>query len=107
MYCIFIAIIVVYLLFFPLLLSDRPDDRCRRPCDRLRRRRPYPYPRASRKAEPFSSPYIAYLFRKFLPLGMFTAATTITIIFNCIACFCRPLMYLPLSYAALQIYIIF
>src|ERR1043165_6530902 len=25
----------------------------------------------------------------------------VTILFNCIACFCRPLMYLPLSYAAL------
>src|SRR4051812_11432245 len=26
----------------PLLLSGSPDDRCRCPCDRLRRRRPYP-----------------------------------------------------------------
>ena len=41
--CICIAIIAVYLLFLPpLLLSGSPDDCCRCPCDRLRRRRPYP-----------------------------------------------------------------
>src|SRR3954465_11608560 len=35
--------IALYLLFLPpLLLSGSPDDRCRCPCDRLRRRRPYP-----------------------------------------------------------------
>src|SRR4051812_17883329 len=62
--------------FFPLLLSDRPDDRCRRPCDRLRRRRQYLYRRASRQAEPFSSQDIAYLFRTFLALGIVTAAAT-------------------------------
>src|ERR1044071_3056313 len=39
-------------------------------------------------------------FPYFLALGIVTAAATITILFNCIACFCRPLMYLPLSYDA-------
>src|SRR3954468_19468922 len=98
-----IAIIAVYLLFLPPLFSDRP--RCYRRLHRCRvrllRRRLYPYRRASRQAEPFSSPDIAYLFRTFLALGIVTAAATITILFNCIACFCRPLVYLPLSYAAL------
>src|ERR1041385_5096434 len=62
MSCICIAIIVVYLLFLPpLLLSGSLDVRCRCPCDRLRRRRPHPYRRASRQAEPFSSPDIACL----------------------------------------------
>src|SRR3954447_9078440 len=36
-----------------------------------------------------------------------TAAATITILFNCIAYFCRPLMYLPLSYVAFKVYILF
>src|SRR3954465_13506152 len=42
-----------------------------------------------------SLPQISLIFPYFLALGMVTAAAaTITILFNCIACFCRPLMYL-------------
>src|ERR1041385_4266234 len=46
-----------------------------------------------------SLPQISPTFPYFLVLGIVTATATITILFNCIACFCRPLMYLPLSYA--------
>src|SRR3954462_763125 len=53
-----------------------------------------------------SLPQISPIFPYFLALGIVTAATTISILFNCIACFCRPLMNLPLSYAACYIYII-
>src|SRR3954465_12369227 len=52
-----------------------------------------------------SLPQISPIFPYFLALGI-TAAATISILFNCIACFCRPLMYLPLSYAACCIYFI-
>src|ERR1041385_8319295 len=31
----------------------------------------------------------------------------VTILFNCIACHCHPLMYLPLSYAACYKYILY
>src|ERR1041385_1675158 len=64
MSCICIAIIVVYLLFPPPLISGRPRccRRLHRRRVRLLRRRPCSYPRASRQAEPFSSPDIAYLF---------------------------------------------
>src|SRR4051794_2921782 len=98
----------LYLLFLPLLFSDRP--RCYRRLHRcqvrLLRRRPHPYRRATRQAEPFSSLDIAYLFRTFLALCIVTATAMITILFNCIACFCRPLMQLPLSYVAYYIYYI-
>src|SRR3954462_8389523 len=62
--------------FFPRLISGRPRccrrlHRCR---VRLLRRRPYRYCRATRQAEPFSSPDIAYLFRTFLALGIVAAA---------------------------------
>src|SRR3954470_25028177 len=55
--------LALYLLFLPpLLLSCSLDDRCRCPCDRLRRRRSYPLPssfQASRATSPL--PHIAYL----------------------------------------------
>src|SRR3954467_3641957 len=47
-----------------------------------------------------SLPQISPTFPYFLALGIVTADPTITILFNCKACFCRPLLYLPLSYAA-------
>src|ERR1041385_7151660 len=47
-----------------------------------------------------SLPQISPTFPYFLALGIVTTAATIIVLFNCIACFCRPLMYLPLSYAA-------
>ena len=37
-----LCLLGIYCFFPPLLLSGSPDDRCRCPCDRLRRRRPYP-----------------------------------------------------------------
>ena len=78
----------------PPLFSGRPRcyrrlHRCR---VRLRRRRPYPYCRATRQAAiPLShiSPICLYLS---VALGI-TAATLI--LFNCIACHCRPLQYFP------------
>src|SRR4051812_7656359 len=54
-----------------------------------------------------SLPQISPIFPYFLALGMVTAAATITILFNYIACLCRPLMYLPLSYAAFKYVYIF
>src|SRR3954468_10855042 len=62
-----ISMIALYLLFLPpLLLSGSLDDRCRCPCDRLRRRRLYPLcRRGSRQAEPLPlshiSPTVLYL----------------------------------------------
>src|SRR3954465_1488887 len=66
MYCVCFVMCALYLLFLPpLLLSGSPDDRCRCPCDRLRRRRPYPYYRATKQSEPFPlshiSPIVLYL----------------------------------------------
>src|SRR3954468_15400249 len=52
-----------------------------------------------------SLPQISPIFPYFLALGIVTAAATISILFNCIAYFYRPLMNLPLSYAACYIYI--
>src|SRR4051812_20286239 len=40
----------IYCFCPPPLLSGSPDGRCRCPCDRLRRRRPSAYYRATRKA---------------------------------------------------------
>src|ERR1043165_2520477 len=92
---ILIAMIVVYLLFLPpLLLSGSPDDRCRCPCDRLRRRRPYPpYRRASRQAVSLHLFQISPTFLYFsIALGI--CCCYVTILFNCIACNCRHLLYL-------------
>src|ERR1041385_7351907 len=63
MSCICLYIIVVYLLFPPPLIFGRPRCYRRLHCCRVRvrRRRPYPYRRASRQAEPFSSLDISYL----------------------------------------------
>src|SRR3954465_7122210 len=47
-----------------------------------------------------SLPQISPIFLYFLALGIVTAAAMFSILFNCIACFCRPLMNLLLSYAA-------
>src|SRR3954462_12029359 len=90
----------LYLLFLPpLLLFGSPDDRCRCPCDRLLRRRPYPYRRASRQAEPLPlshmSPTVLYLS---VALGI--CCCYVTILFNCIAYHCRPLFTFLISYAA-------
>src|SRR4051812_50023363 len=41
MYCL-LCVLFIYCFFPPLLLSGSPDDRCRCPCDRLRRRQPFP-----------------------------------------------------------------
>src|SRR3954462_11818401 len=93
--------LALYLLFLPpLLLSGSPDDRCRCPCDRLRRRRPYPpYRRASRQAEPLPlsliSPTCLYLS---VALGI--CCCYVAYLFNCIACHCRHLFTFLLSYAA-------
>src|SRR3954463_3902437 len=98
----------LYLLFLPpLLLSGSPDDRCRCPCDRLRRRRPYP-PTVDVQASsaPSPLPHITYL-SIFLSVALGIASATIAYLFKCIACHCRHLLYLPLSYAAyIIIYII-
>src|ERR1043165_121885 len=88
-----IAMIALYLLFLPpLLLSGSLDDRCRCPCDRLRRRRSYPlYRRASRQAEPtllsHISPTVLYLS---VALGL--CCCYVTILFYCISYHCRPLI---------------
>src|SRR3954462_9652759 len=95
MSCICISIFVVYLFFPPPLsycpvvstsAADAPvidyfvDDRT--PTVELTGKQSH------------SLPQISPTFPYFLALGIVTAAATITILFNCIACFCRPLMYL-------------
>src|SRR3954462_8942847 len=109
MSCICLYIIAVYLLFPPPpLISGRP--RCYRRLHRCRvrllRRRPCPYRRASRQAEPFSSPDIAYL-------------SVLSCTRNCYCCcynynpiqlhslILSPLDVPPLSYAAYYIYALF
>src|SRR4051812_38307213 len=100
MSCICIAIIVVYLLFLPpLLLSGSPDDRCRCPFDRLLRGRPYPYRRASRQAEPLHLSLISSIFL-YYSVALSICYCYVTILFDCIACLCRHLLYLLLSYVA-------
>src|SRR3954467_10604091 len=96
----------LYLLcLFPLSFGRprgcRRLHRCR---VRLRRRRPYAYRRATRQAEPFSSPDIAYL--SVLSCTRHNCCCYDAFLFNCIACFCRPLMYLSKYYAACCIYLI-
>src|SRR3954467_6826536 len=56
---------------------------------RLRRRRPYPYRRATRQAEPFSSPDITYL--SVLSCTRHNCCCYDAFLFNCIACFLSPL----------------
>src|SRR4051812_30012555 len=100
--------IALYLLFLPpLLLSGSLDDRCRCPCDRLRRRRSYPlYRRASRQAEPLPlshiSPTVLYLS---FALGI--CCCYVTILFQLHSLSLSPLDYFLISYASLYIIIIF
>src|ERR1043165_2274898 len=95
-----IAMIALYLLFLPpLLLYDSLDDRCRCPCDRLRRRRSYPlYRRASRQAEPLPlsliSPTCLYL-----SVALVICYCYVTVLFNCIAIIVAP--GLPFRYPML------
>ena len=63
---VFAYVCIIFTVSSPLLLSGRPRDYCRRRCCvRLRRRRPYPYCRASRQAVPLPlsqiSPICLYL----------------------------------------------
>src|ERR1041385_713192 len=78
MSCICLYMLAVYLLFLPPLISGRPRccRRLHRHLVRLLRRRPYPYRRASRQAEPFSSPDIAYLSVHFLHSALLLQPTT-------------------------------
>src|SRR3954470_14071969 len=104
-YCF--VLIVVYLLFVPLYLSVDPtavDDYTAAGYDYFIDDRTPTVELPGKQSH--SLPQISPTFPYFLALGIVTAAATITILFNCIACFCRPLMNLPLSYAACYIYII-
>src|SRR3954468_7068430 len=104
MYCICIAIIVVYLLFLPPFFADRRCGRCRccPLCLTTSSTTVYPYCLASRQAVPHHLSHI-------LPICLYLSVAPgicccyVTVIFYCIACHCRPLMYLPLSYAAYYI----
>src|SRR3954463_3744337 len=93
MCCICMATMFCIYCFFPLSLCGSPDDRCRCPCVRLLRRRPYPYYRASRQAKPLPlsliSPTCLYLS---VALGI--CCCYVTFLFECIACHCRHLLYL-------------
>src|SRR3954465_1443747 len=61
----------VFIVSPPLLLFGSPDDCCRCPCDRLLRRRPYPYRRASRQAVPLHLSHISPTFLYFsIALGI-------------------------------------
>src|SRR3954467_6050282 len=87
------ACFCIYCFFPPLLLSGSPDDRCRCPCDRLRRRRPYPYYRATRKAEPLPLSHISPTFL-YLSVALGICCCYVTFLFKCIAFHCRHLLYL-------------
>src|SRR3954468_11914301 len=100
-----IAMIALYLLFLPpLLLSGSLDDRCRCPCARLRRRRSYPYRRASRQAEPLPlshiSPTVLYLS---VALGI--CCCYVTILFQLHSLSLSPLVYLSDILCSLYKYI--
>ena len=68
-------------------------------CVRLLRRRPYPYYRATRKAEPLPLSLISSTFL-YLSVALGICCCYVTFLFKCIACLCRPLMYL--SFILLQ-----
>src|SRR4051812_41758479 len=53
-----------------------------------------PLPSSFQASRAILFPRYRLSFGTFLALGIVTAAATITILFNCIACFYRPLMYL-------------
>src|SRR4051812_11512128 len=90
----------LYLLFLPpLLLSGSLDDRCRCPGDRLHRRRSYPYCRASRQAEPLPLSLIPPTCI-YVSVALGICCCYVTILFNCIAHHCRPLITFLISYAA-------
>src|SRR4051812_37494781 len=97
--------LALYLLFLPpLLLSGSPDDRCRCPCVRLLRGRPCtPTVELPGKQCPVTSPsYRLPVFTCLFALGI--SCCYVTILFNCIAYHCRPLITFSISYAALTIY---
>src|ERR1041385_5873372 len=104
-----IAIIVVYLLFLsPPLFSGRPRccrrlHRCR---VRLLRRRPYPYRRATRQAEPFSSLDIAYLSVHSCTRHCYCCCY-VAILFNCIACFFLSPLDVPSFILCCLLYILY
>src|SRR4051812_20216434 len=90
----------VFTVSSPPLIYGRPRYYCRlhRCRLRLRRRRQYHYRRASRQAEPLHlsliSPTCLYL-----SVALFICCCYFTFLFKCIACLCRPLLYIPLPYA--------
>src|SRR3954470_4177982 len=103
-YCF--VLIVVYLLFVPLYLSVDPEaavDYTAAGYDYFVDDRAPTVELPGKQSH--SLPQISPIFPYFLALGIVTGAATISILFNCIAYFCRPLMYLPLSYTACYIYI--
>src|SRR3954466_3462986 len=91
----------LYLLFLPpLLLSGSPDDRCRCPCDRLRRRRSYPsYRRASRQAEPLPLSHISPTVLYF-SVALAICCCYDSVLFQLHSLSLSPLVYLPISHAA-------
>src|SRR3954465_2402783 len=99
-----IAIIIVYLLFLPPLSADRRCDRCRcfPLCSTTSSTTVYPYRRATRQAVPHHLSHISPICL-YLSVALGICCCFVIILFKCIACHCRPLMYLPLSYAAYYI----
>src|ERR1041384_4937748 len=92
MYCfVMLSLPCIYCPPFPPI--DDTTAAVASPFDRLlRRRRPYPYRRASRQAEPLPlfliSPTCLYLS---VALGI--CCCYVTFLFKCIAYHCRPLLY--------------
>src|SRR3954463_15995678 len=107
MYCVCLLCMLCIYCFPPLLMSGSLDDRYRCPYDRLRHRRSYPppYRRASRQAVPLHLSHISPTCL-YLSVALGICCCYVAYLFNCIACFCRPLIYLSLSYAAYYIYYI-
>ena len=97
----------VFIVYSPLSLSGSSGDRCRCPCDRLRRRRPYSsYYRASRQAEPLPLSHISPTCL-FLSVALGICCCYVAYLLKCIACHCRHLLYLFLYPMQPIIYIIY
>src|SRR3954469_19254396 len=94
-HALFVCLLCIYCFLPPPLFSGRP--RCYRRLHRYRvrllHRRPYPYCRATRQAEPLPLSHISPTFL-YLSFALGICCCYVTFLFKCIACLCRPLMHL-------------
>src|SRR3954470_21050345 len=90
--------------FFPPHSAHRRYDRCRYfpLCSTTSSTTVYPYRRASRQAVPHHLSHISPIFL-YLSVALGICCCYVSVLIKCIACHSRPLIYLPLSYAAYYI----